>query len=103
MRVAFHFPVKSELKSCADKTPSDETSCVEKQIPVLKRLITDEISAIGIETFGHLDVALKAVIMPNSLPFGGVFLLVVEDISYNQKGMFMKSSKELFRLFNGWL
>ena len=44
----------------------------------LKVLIIDEISAIGRETFGHLDLVLKAI-MQNLSPFGGVSLLVVED------------------------
>ena len=55
---------------------------------------------IGRETFGHLDVALKAI-MQNSSPFGGVSLLVVGDLlqfpPVNQKGMFMKPSKGSYR------
>ena len=61
---------------------------------------------IGRETFGHLDLALKAI-MQNSSPFGGVSLLVVGDFlqfpPVNQKGMFMKPSKGSYRSFNGWL
>ena len=54
-----------------------------------------------------LDIALKAVIQ-NSLPFGGVTLLVVEDFlqvspPVNQKGVFMKASKGAYRSFSGWL
>ena len=53
-------------------------------------LIVDEMSMIGRETFGHLDLALKAV-MQNSSPFGGVSLLAVGDFlqlpSVNQKGV----------------
>ena len=37
-------------------------------------------SEIGRETFGYLDLALKAI-MQNSSPFGGVSLL--QDIFYN--------------------
>ena len=48
------------------------------------------LSMIGRETFGHLDLALKAV-MQNSSPFGGVSLLAVGDFlqlpSVNQKGV----------------
>ena len=44
----------------------------------LKVLIIDEISVIGRETFGHLDLVLKAI-MQNLSPFGGVSLLVVGD------------------------
>ena len=56
---------------------------------------------IEIETFGHLDLALKAAIMQNSVPFGRVlFLLVLVDflqlLPVNQK-------QELFRSFSGWL
>ena len=42
-------------------------------------LIIDEISMIGRETFGHLDLVRKAI-MQNSSPFGGVSLLVVGDL-----------------------
>ena len=69
-------------------------------------LIIDEISMIGRETFGHLDLVLKAI-MQNSSPFGGVSLLVVGDFlqlpPVNQKGVFMKPSKGSYRSFNGWL
>ena len=72
----------------------------------LKVLITDEISVIERETFGHLDLALKAI-MQNSSPFGGVSLLVVGNFlqfpHVNQKGVFMTPSKRLYRSFNGWL
>ena len=60
---------------------------------------------IGRETFGHLDVTLKAV-MQNLSPFGGVSLLIVDFLQFspvNQKGVFMKSSKGSYRSFNGWL
>ena len=61
---------------------------------------------IGRETFGHLDIALKAVTQ-NSSPFGGVSLLVVGDFlqlpPVNQKVVFMKPSKVSYRLFSGWL
>ena len=72
----------------------------------LKVSIIDEISVIIRETYGHLDLALKAI-MKSSLPFGGVSLLVVGDIlqlpPVNQKGVFMKPSKGSYRSFNGWL
>ena len=59
---------------------------------------------IGRESFGYLDLALRAI-MQNSGPFGGV--LVVEDVlqlpPVNQKVIFMKPSKESYSLFNGWL
>ena len=61
---------------------------------------------IGREIFGHLDLALKAI-MQNSSPFGGGSLLVVGDFLQlplvNQKDVFMKSSKESYRSFDGWL
>ena len=67
----FHLLVKSGLKSCEYKN----LSYVEKQVP-LKVFILEEISMIAGETFGHLDVALKAI-MQNSSPFGRISLLVV--------------------------
>ena len=61
---------------------------------------------IGRETFRHLDLALK-VIMQNSLPFGGVSLLVVGDFSQlppvNEKGVFVKVKKGSYSALNGWL
>ena len=58
------------------------------------------------ESFGHLDLALKAI-MQNSSPFGRVSLLVIGDflqlLLVNQKGVFMKPSKGSYRSFNGWL
>ena len=72
----------------------------------LKVLIIDEISMIVIETSGHLDLVLRAI-MQNSSPFGGVSLLVVGDFlqlsPVNQKGVFMKPSEGSYRSFNGWL
>ena len=41
-------------------------------------MIIDEISMIGRKTFGHLNVALKAI-MQNLSQFGGVYFLVVGD------------------------
>ena len=77
------------------------SSYVEKQIPVLKGF---EISVIGRETFGHLDLALKAI-MQNSSPFGKVSFLVVGDFlqfaAVYQKGVLMKPSKGSYRSFNG--
>ena len=103
----FHLPVKSELKSYEYKKPNDETlHMLRNKYQYLKVLIIDEISMIGRETFGHLDLALKAI-MQNSSPFGGVSLLVVGDFlqlpPVNQKGVFMKPSKGSYRSFNGWL
>ena len=61
---------------------------------------------IGRETFGHLDLVLKAV-MQNLSPFGGLCLLVVGDFlqlpPVNRKGVFMKPSKGSYRSFIGWL
>ena len=63
-------------------------------------------SMIGRETFGHLNLALKAI-MQNSSEFGGVPLLVVGDFlqlpPVNQEGVFMKLNKGSYRSFNGWL
>ena len=61
---------------------------------------------IVIETSGHLDLVLRAI-MQNSSPFGGVSLLVVGDFlqlpPVNQKGVFMKPIKGSYKSFNGWL
>ena len=63
-------------------------------------MIIDEILMKGKETFGHLDLPLKAV-MQNLSPFGAVSLLVVGDFlqlsPVNQKGVFMKPSKGSYR------
>ena len=104
---AFHLPVKSGLKSHEYKKPSDETlHMLRNKYQYLKVLIIDEISMIGRETFGHLDLVLKAI-MQNSSPFGGVSLLVVGDFlqlpPVNQKGVFMKPSKGSYSSFSGWL
>ena len=59
---AFHLPVKSGLESYEYKKPSDETlRMLRNKYQYLKVLIIDEISIIGRETFGHLHLALKAV------------------------------------------
>ena len=59
----FHLPVKSELKSYEYKKRSNETlHLLRNKYQDLKVLIIDEISMIGRETFGHLDLALKAII-----------------------------------------
>ena len=56
---------------------------------------------IEIETFGHLDLALKAAIMQNSVPFGRVlFLLVLVDFL---QLLPVNQNQELFRSFSGWL
>ena len=104
---AFHLPVKSGLKSYKYKKPSDETlHMLRNKYQYLKVLIIDEISVIGRETFGHLDLVLKAI-MQNSSPFGGVSLLVVGDFLQlplvKQKGLFMKPCKGSYRSFSGWL
>ena len=63
-------------------------------------MIIDQISMIGRETFGRLDLALKAI-MQNYSPFGGVSLLIVLQLSrVNQKGFFLKPSKGSNRSFN---
>ena len=102
-----HFSVKSGLIPYKYKKPSDETlRMLRNKYQYLKVLIKDEISMIGRETFGHLDLVLKAN-MQNSSPFGGVSLLAVGDFlqlpPVNQKGVFMRPSKESYRSFNGWL
>ena len=104
---AFHLPVKSGLKSFEYKKPVYKTlHILRNKYQYLKVLIIDEISVIGTGTFGHLDLALKAI-MQNWSPFGGVSFLVVEDFlqlpPVDQKGMFMKPSKGSYRSFNGWL
>ena len=69
----------------------------------LKVLIINEISMIGRETFGHFDLALKAI-MKSLSPFGGVSLLVVGDFlqlpAFNQKDVLMKPIKRSCGLFN---
>ena len=73
---AFHLPVKSGLSSYDYKKPNDETlHMLRKKYQYLKVLIIDKISVIGRETFGHLDLTLKAI-MRNLLPFDGVSLLL---------------------------
>ena len=61
---------------------------------------------IGREIFGHLDLALKAI-MQNSSPLGGVSLLAVgyflQVPPVNQKGVFRKPSKGSYKSLNGWL
>ena len=104
---AFHLPVKSGLKSYKYKKPSDETlHMLRNKYQYIKVLIIDEISMIGRETFGYLDLALKAI-MQNSSPFGGVSLLTVGDFlqlpTGNQKVVFMRPSKGSYRSFSGWL
>ena len=104
---AFHLPVKSGLKSHEYKKPSDETlHMLRNKYQYLKVLIIDEIPMIGRETFGHIDLVLKAI-MQNSSPFSGVSLLVVQDFlqlpQVNQKHVFIKPSKGSYRSFNGWL
>ena len=104
---AFDLPVKSGLKYYEYKKPSDETlHMLRNKCQYLKVLIIDEISMMQRETLGHLDVALKAI-MQNLSPFSGVSLLVVRDFLQlppdNQKGVFMKPSKESYRSFSGWL
>ena len=73
---AFYLPVKSGLKFFEYKKPSGETlHMLRKKYQYLKVLIIDKISVIGRETFGHLDLTLKAI-MRNLLPFDGVSLLL---------------------------
>ena len=59
---------------------------------------------IGRETFGYLDLALKAI-MQNLSPFGGVSVLFEGDFlqlpPVNQKGVFMKPSKGSYRSWHG--
>ena len=60
---------------------------------------------IGKETFGHSDLALKAIMQKFS-PFGGVFWLVVDFFQLppvNQKAVFMRPSKRSHSSFNEWL
>ena len=73
---AFHLSVKSGLKSFEYKKPSDETlRMLRSKYQHLKVLIIDEISVIRRETFGHLDLAFKAI-MQNSSSFCRVSLLL---------------------------
>ena len=74
---AFHLPVKSGLKSYKYKKSSGETlNMLRNKYQYLNILIIDEISMKRRETFGHLDLALKAF-MQNSSSFDEVSLLVV--------------------------
>ena len=74
LHCAFHLPVKSRLKSYKYIKPSDETlHMLRNKYQYLKVMIIDEISVIRRETFGHLDLVLKAM-MQNSSPFVGVSL-----------------------------
>ena len=108
LHCAFYLPVKSGLNSYKYKKSSDETLDMLRntKYQYLKVMIIDEISVIGRETFGHLDLVLKAI-MQNSSPFGGVSLLVVGDFLQlplvKQKGLFMKPCKGSYRSFSGWL
>ena len=102
---AFRLPVTTG--SYVYKKPGNETlHMLRNKYQHLKVLIIDEISMTGRETFGHLDLALKAI-MQNLLPFGGISLLAVGDFlqlpPVIQKGVFMKPSKGLYKSFNGWL
>ena len=54
---------------------------------------------IGRDTFQNLDLAFK-VIMQIRHYSGGVSLLV-SFLPVNQRGVFMKPSKESYRSFNG--
>ena len=95
------------MKSYKYKKPSDGTlHILRNKYQYLKVLIVDEISVIGRETFGHIHLALKAI-MQNFWPFGGVSLLVVGDFLQiqlvNQKVVFMKPCKWSYRSFNWWL
>ena len=100
LRSAFHLPVKSGMKSYKYKKPSDKTLIMRNKYQYLKVLIIDEISMIGRETFGHLDVALKAIIQ-NLLPFVTICYQFLPPV--NQKGVFMKSSNRSYSSFNEWL
>ena len=103
----FIFLLKSVLKSYQYKKPRDETlQMLRSKYQYLKVLIINEISMIGRETFGHFDLALKAI-MKSLSPFGGVSLLVVGDFlqlpAFNQKNVLMKPIKRSCGLFNRWL
>ena len=85
------------MKCYKYKIPSDETLyMLRNKYSYFKVLIINEISLIGRETFEDIDLELK-VIRRNSLPFNGVFLLVVRYFlqlrPIHQKGVFLKSSK----------
>ena len=89
---------KSRLKSFKYEKLSDET------LPILRNKCRLIFKSFGNrwnisdrkKTSGHFDLGLKAI-MQNSLPFGGVSLLVVGDFfrlqPINQKSVFMKSSE----------
>ena len=107
MHSAFHLPVKSGFRSCKYKKPSDEIChMLRNKYHYLKVLMIDEILMIGRETFGHLNLALKAMLQ-NPLPCGGVALLVIgyflQFPPVNQKYVFMKPSKRSYRSLNRWL
>ena len=60
----------------------------------------------GRETFEDLDICLRNI-KKNLPPFGGMTLLLVGDVleipPLNQKGVFMKPIKRLYKSFDGWL
>ena len=87
---AFHLPVKSGLKFYKYKEPNDKTlHMLRNKYHYLKVLIIDEI------------YHAKFVTIWCSFLFGvGDFLQLP---SVNQKGVFMKPSKGLYRSFSGWL
>lgn len=72
----------------------------------MKVLVIDEMSMKGRETFEDLDISLRNI-KKNLPPFGGMTLLLVGDVleipPLNQKGVFMKPSKRLYKSFDGWL
>ena len=69
LHFAFRFHVKSGFTPYKHKKPSDETlHMLRSKYQYLKVLIIDEISVIGRETFGHLDITLKTI-MQNLVEF----------------------------------
>ena len=60
----------------------------------------------GRETFEDLDISSRNI-KKNLLPFRDMTLLLVGDAleipPLNQKGVFMKPSKRLYKSFDGWL
>ena len=60
----------------------------------------------GRETFEDLDISSRNI-KKNLLPFRDMTLLLVGDVleipPLNQKGVFMKPSKRLYKSFDGWL
>ena len=83
---------ESDEKAPQYKKPSDDTlHMLRNKYQYLKVLIIDEISKIGWETFGHLDLAYKAI------------KIFCATATCQPKSMLMKPSKGSYKSFNRWL